>query len=208
MVPSWAASVARNLAWIVSARSRAKTLTRASRSSGTSPSFEEQMGWSGAGAGPFGRDQRLGYGLCKSLRLDSVLRRRGSASGYRAPRRGFTLPRLRSTGHGVAAAAACADAAAGVEQPAMAQRAGGCDPVVGLLHLRGRLAIRFDSQGGPFLGGGAGVAWPAGAQSESFVFAVHPHDGDDISGGVHGVALLHSTIPGNPIVRRGDWRLD
>src|ERR1700678_4324321 len=43
MGPCWAASAARNSAWIVSARSPAKTSTSASRSSGTSPSFEAQI---------------------------------------------------------------------------------------------------------------------------------------------------------------------
>src|ERR1700721_807012 len=95
MAPSWAASAARSSAWIVSAHSRVRTSTRASRSSGTSRSFEAHLGFEihpariRAGLRSVGRDRRPGHGLRKSFGLDFVLRRCRGASGYCAPHRRF-----------------------------------------------------------------------------------------------------------------------
>src|SRR5271163_745714 len=139
MGPSWAASAAKSSAWIVSARSPAKKWTRASRSSGTSPSFETHLARTRAGLRLVGRHQQPGYRLRKSFGLDLVLRRCGSPSEHRAAYSRFAQARLRSDRDGLAAAAACADAAAGAEQRVMAQRPGGRNSFLRLFRLCRRL---------------------------------------------------------------------
>ena len=124
-------------------------------------------------------------------RVDALLWRRRSAPEHRAAHHRFTHAGVRPNWHGVAAAAAPADAAAGGARCVVAQRPRGRDTIGDLLRPGRHVSVRCRAPGFPKCSRGRCGGGVVRTESERALSCVHAHDGSGVFCDARGAAVFH-----------------